>query len=484
MSKSLLTSVLSLTLTLLMGIVVTVPIAVAQASCPFVMDEISDGDTLSGRISESSPVHQFCFEGVAGDEITIDLSRVSGSLDAFLELTDVDGNEVFATNDDRSLSTTDSQIVFKLPETMAYVINATRFDREDGSTQGTFELTLKSGNLSQTNASEDTRPDGCPVLYDSIRYGEIVEGTLDNETSLFAFCFVGDGGDEVVIDAEASSGDLDTLLLLTDLQLDEVFAENDDVRLGDRNSRIVYTLPESGSYLITITRYNLDEGDTEGDFTLSLKLNDGTLSDDELFIGVNAPNRYECNRPLMKQLNKTQWQEDNTDYDFRLNFGCEGLVAVSILGEQFVVPYAFVNNELEITLNNEDYTVNLATSGQLHLNNSKGQTFTFNDVGECSTSAERDLLDGVWFLDENTTLFRLDFMCNGVAILTLEDVPLAYDYDFNTSTDQLTIQSEDQIVWTDVFILPGSFMSVETEEEPFIFTNILVEIEGTDEADI
>lgn len=475
---------ITLTYTVLLG---SASMSFAQDDCPRTIERIGTNDELTGRITGISPVVQYCFEGQAGDQVTIDLKRDSGSLDAFLEIRDINGDEVFMTNDDRSLSTTDAQIMFTLPETSAYVIHATRFDREDGTTQGTFTLTTSTnaGDVSPSSDDKQTRPDGCPVLYESIVYGDTVKDVIDDDRYSYFFCFAGTEGDEVVIDAIGDDSELDTILILSDLRLEEVFAENDDVRLGNRDSRIVYTLPETGAYLIRLSRYNFGEGTTEGDFTLTLKLNDGTLPADDLLLTENAP-PYDCNRPLMLELSSTQWLEEDAGYDFRLNFGCEGLVAISILGEIFTTPYVFDNNDLQVTLDDQLYTVTRSDNNQLTLTAEEGKSFVFNDVGDCSDSLIEDLVEGVWFLEENTTYFRLDFMCNDVVLITLDSETEAYQYDFDTASEVLTIGMIEPLIWTDVFILPGSFMSVEDSEDDdaFVFTNILVEIEDVDEADI
>ena len=464
---------------LILGIVLinTMPL-LAQSGCPSGTEKLGVGDSIDGQIDDGQAIIQACFEGNEGDVVTISLSRTSGDLDTYLQLTDSSGDEVYATNDDCSLSSTDSEIVFELPDDGAYVINASRFNQEDGRTEGRFTLTVTSGGAS-TATSE--RPEGCPILYDVINYGETIEGEIDDRDYSWFYCFSGSAGDEVVIDAMATSGDLDTLLVLTDLRFDEVFAENDDREIGNRDSRIVFILPESGAYLITMTRYNLDDGDTEGDFELIVQVNDGTFTDEELYT-IREPNPYECNRPLLQDLNSTQWLEENERYNFRLNFGCEGLAVVSIFGEVFDAPYAFDRGQLQLEFNNQTYAIELGRNG-LTLT-SDDTEFVFTDVGDCSDELEQDLIEGVWFLGQNDTFFRLDFLCGGALLLTLESDTEAYTYDLDTRQETLFINGFNDEAWTDVFILPGSQMSVETVDDPFIFTNVLTEIEDTDEADI
>lgn len=458
----------------------------AQTMCPPGVDVLAMGDTLEGEINDSQSTVSVCFEGNRGDVVKIELMGETGSLDTYLEVTDTFGDDVYATNDDRSLSSTDSEIDFELPTDGVFIINASRFNRENGSTEGTFSLSLtldsEGGESSSTSDEPGERPEGCPILYDTIRYGQTIADDISDFEFRYSYCFVGTAGDEVIIEVGATSGDLDTILFLTDIRLDEFFAENDDVRLGTRDSRIVYTLPETGPYLITVSRYDLDDGNSEGDFELTLQVNDGSFSDEELYT-IRDPNPYECNRPLMRELNATQWLEENEDYNFRLNFGCEGLAVVSIFDEVFDIPYMFDGSDLELIFNEQTYAVNLDSTGQLTLTGQNGGEFTFNDVGRCSTELEQDLTEGVWFFGQNDTFFRLDFLCDGVVIITLESVVEAYIYDLDTGDETLEIGEFGQF-WSDVFILPGTQMSVETEDEPLIFTNILTEIDGGTNADL
>lgn len=452
----------------------------AQDSCPSGTETLSIGDTFEGLIDDTQTIIQACFTGNEAEVVTIRLSRSSGDLDTYLQLTDLSGNEVFATNDDRSLSSTDSEIVFEIPEDAVYIINASRFNQDDGETDGGFTLTLMAED--STSKADTERPDGCPILYDVIKYDESIDGEIDNRDYSFFYCFVGTEGDEVVIDATATSGDLDTLLLLTDLRFDEIYAENDDREISTRNSRIVYVLPESGAYLITLTRYDTEDGETEGDFELIVQLNDGTFTDEDLY-NVREPNPYECNRPLVRELNAAQWVDENEAYNFRLNFGCEGLAVVSIFGEVFDVPYMFEDDALQLEFNGQVYTVELGQNGQMTLSGEDSE-FVFMDAGRCTDELEQDLVEGVWFLGDNDTFFRLDFMCGGVMLLTLESEVDAFLYNFDSDQETLEIQGFNIEVWTDVFILPGSQMSVETNDDPFIFTNVLTEIEDTNDADI
>src|SRR5687767_1569615 len=84
---------------------------------------IAYGESVTGTISDTEAVHQWTFEGSAGDQITVSMEAVNpadGMLDSYLRLLDPNG-EVVAENDDASNLTVNSTIEeFTLPADGAY----------------------------------------------------------------------------------------------------------------------------------------------------------------------------------------------------------------------------------------------------------------------------------------------------------------------------------------------------------------------------
>ncbi len=118
--------------------------------------------------------------------------------------------------------------------------------------------------------------DICATL-PSISYGQAVSGGIMNDSSLLGYCFDGASGDTIIVTLTATSGNLDTYVVLANTDLSEVFAENDDIAPGENtNSGFETTLPITGQYLLIATRKNFDEGDTTGDFQLTLELSRGS----------------------------------------------------------------------------------------------------------------------------------------------------------------------------------------------------------------
>ncbi len=87
----------------------------------------------------------------------------------------------------------------------------------------------------------------------------------------FTICTIWCAGETVYAYAEADGSELDTYLLLGDIDFGETFAEDDDSG-GGTNSALEYRVPENGDYSLAVTRYNADSA---GDF--------------RLLIGIDAP---------------------------------------------------------------------------------------------------------------------------------------------------------------------------------------------------
>jgi len=95
--------------------------------------------------------------------------------------------------------------------------------------------------------------------------------------------FVGTAGQTVRIRME--SGEFDTYLLLLN-PAGEVLAENDDTAGGDRNSTLIYTLPDSGTYTIIANAY---DASGRGAYQLIVQESSGSLTPD---LAVSASQRY------------------------------------------------------------------------------------------------------------------------------------------------------------------------------------------------
>ncbi|WP_119067404.1 pre-peptidase C-terminal domain-containing protein [Aggregatilinea lenta] len=155
------------------GLVASVALALgACAAAPRVLGAppaqtgtpIAYGDTVAGEITEDVPCVYYWFDGHAGDTITLDMQRTSGSLDGqiWLYLEDADPNTApIAFNDDRPSGGLNPLVETTLPAADWYTVGACRLQHANMRvTVGTFTLTLtgpeSSGAADESSAPEPT----------------------------------------------------------------------------------------------------------------------------------------------------------------------------------------------------------------------------------------------------------------------------------------------------------------------------------------
>ncbi len=105
---------------------------------------ITPGTPATGTISRQYYQRFYAFSGRAGQSVSIRMSRASDDLDTFIALITPDGREL--VSDDDSGGGQNSLIDnFTLPGDGTYLVIATRFQRQGGTTTGDFtlEVTLR-----------------------------------------------------------------------------------------------------------------------------------------------------------------------------------------------------------------------------------------------------------------------------------------------------------------------------------------------------
>jgi hypothetical protein len=106
----------------------------------------------------------------------------------------------------------------------------------------------------------------------AIRFGENLTGTISNERYALFYQFEGEAGDQVTIRAERLTDDLDPIVILRDADNNNLpGGTNDDADPSTRDSLLNYTLPATGEYIISVTRFGVRDGTTTGNFRLTLE---------------------------------------------------------------------------------------------------------------------------------------------------------------------------------------------------------------------
>jgi len=104
--------------------------------------EINYDTSTSGEITDQNVADEYVFIGQQGDVIQVSMERASGDLDPLVTLYDRERKQI-AYDDDSGQEKNALLQNYVLPQDGMYIIVASRFDRDLGTTTGTYVLTLE-----------------------------------------------------------------------------------------------------------------------------------------------------------------------------------------------------------------------------------------------------------------------------------------------------------------------------------------------------
>lgn len=209
---------------------------------PAAAEPIAIGATVEGQLTDTdgksesdTPADAWRFEGREGQRVRIDMT--SDDFDTYLEL--FDENRVsLDEDDDGGPEGTNSRMTITLPRTGSYIVEARAFS--DGT--GDYSLSI-------TEVEPDRAPE--PIAFGASLQGEIGESDPrdDDDRGFDAFTFSGVEGQR--IQAIMRSGDFDTFLQIGKADGEfTALADDDDGLMEGTDSRLNFTLPEDGDYVL------------------------------------------------------------------------------------------------------------------------------------------------------------------------------------------------------------------------------------------
>ncbi len=213
------------------------------------------GDAVDGSINADNYFRAYVLEARAGDEVVITMENMAGDLDPVILLLD-DSLQTIAEHDDISAENTNARLMFTIPVDGFYAILATRYRGEEGTTTGSFLLTLNA-----TNVTLHSRV--ATLLPSTLLLPEATaDGRIDDSFVVFYNLYAA-SGDSLDISLQ-TSGLLEdeALLLLTDADLNPLTASG--------TGRLRYAVREDGLYLLVVTRRGGPIGQARGFFEVAL----------------------------------------------------------------------------------------------------------------------------------------------------------------------------------------------------------------------
>lgn len=222
---------------------------------------LSIGDSITGTISADAPVNDegyrvqlYRFNGREGQRIDIRLE--SEDFDTYLVLYRDDGEPPTRLDDNDDSDGTNSRLIRTLEGSGPYLIEVRGFSQ---SVEGEYTLSL-------TEIAPERPPE--PITFGAVREG-VIDGrdpTDAQNRNYDAFRFSGLEGNRVQVIAR--SGDFDTFLRISSAEGEFQVLASDDDGLGEgTDSRLNFTLPADGDYVIRVSPLNED---SEGLYSLEL----------------------------------------------------------------------------------------------------------------------------------------------------------------------------------------------------------------------
>jgi hypothetical protein len=263
----------------------------------------------TARNASDRPADAYRFSGREGQRVRIDMT--SRNLDSYLELFD-ENQQSLATDDDGGPVGVDSRLVFTLPRTGSYVIEARAYS--DGT--GPYTLEIK-----------EIQPDAPPR---AIAFGATVEGEIGENDStdtggrtFDAYRFSATAGQRVR--AIMRSGDFDSLLQLAAAEGDFEPIASDDDGLGEGlDSRLDFTIKEDGDYIIRALPYGAD---SKGLYSLELLDRGPEPKPGSLLVGTTV-------RGVLTETDATTG--DNSFYDaYRLTLRADDKLIITMVSNDF-----------------------------------------------------------------------------------------------------------------------------------------------------
>lgn len=207
--------------------------------------------SIEGNINNNFYSTRYSFTVVPDDRVVITMNNTSGDLDPYMNLYDPDG-DIYLFNDDVPDSgSRNSRIEFVADTAGIYVVEATRFDGETGTTSGTYRLTLTIEGLTQSPVEVDPLSvpptfsvESTRIEYDS--YGSGTIGSLDTEDY---FSFGGRQGDFVRVTLTTTDGNMSTTI---NIRNENAAVISTATQTRPNEVIAVATIPKTGWYLIEV----------------------------------------------------------------------------------------------------------------------------------------------------------------------------------------------------------------------------------------
>jgi hypothetical protein len=261
-------------ITLAVVVMLAVALAPALPKAQAATNTIGYGDVVNGQITQANYFEIWEFTGSKGDRAQV-LMQGDGSLDPYLGLLDGASQEVLAEDDD-SAGNGNAYIELTLPASGSFLIVATRYDFDQGTSQGAYSLALTAsvGTQPVVNPNPSAEPvELQPGVYymGDLTLNQSASGTVDSSAFAQLYSLQIEQGTDLVVAMLADSSALDPYLGVLD-PAGNVVAEDDNSAAnyggGAKDAYLRLTIPQSGEYIVVAARAGFETGLSTGAYVL------------------------------------------------------------------------------------------------------------------------------------------------------------------------------------------------------------------------
>ncbi len=271
--------------------------AEATAEATTQIGPLSYGTPVTGSISDTNFQEAWPLSVASGDRVQVTVVRTSGNLIPDVQILDATGTVVAQSyGADRSYAT--AQIEDStLPAAGDYTVQVSRYSGEDGTTTGGYSLVVTPLGTAPDNPNNLT-PLG-EVKADTPVTGEI---TATHWYDLYTYNAT--AGDTIQVIAKRTGGTLLPLIAVLDANNTALHTGYNSYDIADTGE---FDLPGPGAYMVAVSRYGDQGGDTLGTYELTVHLV-GSGEGSPLLTAAAGNVAYD--QELDGTINGAQWYQD------------------------------------------------------------------------------------------------------------------------------------------------------------------------------
>ncbi|MEP7292639.1 MAG: hypothetical protein ABI835_12715 [Chloroflexota bacterium] len=259
-----------------------------------VIGDLQPETPASGEVTATHWRHLYTYTAPAPDVIRVVVERTSGTLLPQVAILDSSGTALSNGYNDNAIADTGA---YELPAAGQYTIAVSRYSEQNGSTLGTFDLTVHL-----VGAGEDS-----PLLLSApgtVIYDQPAQGIISAAKWYEDWMLTTTAADTLTLTVDRADGDLVPEVVLLGGSGQELTHGYSDSTSAHAEI-IHYSLSDAGSYTVRVVRYNQKRGESVGAYTLNVLL-DGAGEDSATLhepVGTIAERE-----PVEGEITNAQWE--------------------------------------------------------------------------------------------------------------------------------------------------------------------------------